>query len=74
MRYDLYHIINGVLSNIPLCCIRFWCQGYTGVNTPHPDPKADKAQYVRCGKCIERGKVNKIREGGPYCRWLLPCE
>jgi hypothetical protein len=70
----LYHWLNGVWSNIPLCCIAYWNAGNTGVSRDKPDPWAgteDAAEYVRCNECVAKHRVNKIRNNGRVCSFLV---
>ena len=65
----LYHWINGVWSNIPLCCIRHWHAG--GRAYSNNDPHSSEVEYVRCPKCIAASRYNKIRKNGRICAFLV---
>ena len=70
-RRSLYHLLNGLWTGIPLCCIRFWLHGNTGSTRKQPDPLVGTAQYVRCDECVKHKRISKIRCNGSICHWLI---
>jgi len=70
-RRKLFHFINGVWTGIPLCCINYWNQGYSGIHRDKPDPNWPEAHYVRCNECAAARRSKKTRSNGVIARWLL---
>ena len=70
-RRKLYHFLNGLWSNIPLCCVRYWCAGYSGVYRDKPDPGWRSTRYVRCNACVASDRSVKLRHNGMIARWLI---
>jgi len=76
MRKQLFHIINGVRSGIPLCCVRFFIveerKGeniaqrihYGRTDKEFAIIDYDEAAYVQCHKCYAKNKIVKIRNNG----------
>jgi hypothetical protein len=69
MRRYLYHLINGVRSGIPLCCVAHWLAGITGLN--NYDPNYMDASYVRCHTCATTRRVVELKNNGCIMRWLI---
>lgn len=56
---DLYHIIFGLHSNIPICCIMEWIKGES-------KPEFNSVWYVRCEECRYENKVVKTHKCSRY--------
>jgi len=69
-REKLYDILNGIWSGIPLCCIKYWYDGNTGLSRDKEDPYRDEARYVRCNRCVSKRRIKQIRHNGDICRFL----
>lgn len=71
-RQMLFHFLNGLWSNIPVCCTIYWCKGFHGLNRDIPDPHYREAHYVRCNRCAaERPPSNRVRINGRIAAWLV---
>ena len=84
-RNALFHFINGINSDIPLCCSFFFARkvmdekchkgGIAYVVTEERDPGSwDKnnhdAPYVQCDKCYENNHVVEINDKDSILWWL----
>ena len=70
-RRILYHFLNGLWSNIPVCCIVYWCRGFHGMYRDFPDPHYREANYVRCNRCATTRRIQKIHANGRIATWLI---
>ena len=66
---DAYDRIEGMYSNIPLCCIREFLNGQTYSELMESLNKKDqkkllKWEYVPCEKCFKNNKINKLKKNG----------
>lgn len=70
-----YHIMYGLHSLIPACCIRFFIDEWDGrdlYRTPEGGLyrralQASRSHYVQCPNCLGRGNVVKIRNCRTEC-------
>lgn len=85
LRIVIFDFINGIWSQIPLCCVIFFCkQVLRGKfyiakevhekrypNIPYGF-SMDKVNYVRCDKCHEKNRIAKINtKNGSILKFLI---
>jgi hypothetical protein len=75
MPSKFHHVVCGVRSNIPECCIKFWLTKWTRM-TPERKrvyrlkSKSHSGQYIPCPKCVAKNRVADIT----HCVGLFaPC-
>ena len=66
---DAFDRIEGMYSNIPLCCIREFISGqtYSGLMetlNKKDQKKLSKWHYVPCEKCFKKNRINKLKMNG----------
>lgn len=75
LREDLYHIINGIYSGIPICCVLFFIRQhrqYDGIAMALNRKRryVERCRYVRCDRCFRAGLVAVIKFNGNVATWL----
>lgn len=85
MKEVIFNLVNGVRSGIPVCCILFFTYhaargkqvalyAYEKRTGKIFDPREiieGEAEYVQCGICAKRNRVEKIRSNGVIMKGLL---
>jgi len=87
MKENIYHLINGLWSGIPLCCITFFVANHAkhegGIAAAKykerynrefeidPEKNISKADYVRCDKCWNKDRLAKVRDNGVIMYWMI---
>ncbi len=80
LRLALFDLVNGVRSQIPICCVLFFVhhilRGEMAVAKVVYDrrglPLSHGPGYVQCQRCFGVQYSVEVRKGGPWCSWLLP--
>lgn len=81
MREKLYHLINGIRSGIPFCCVWFFVnrQDVEGLALKLHYARGgtrgnwikDTCNYVRCDKCFDKKYEVPVKRNGVICEWLM---
>ena len=85
MRELIFNLVNGVRSEIPLCCNLFFsyrvviepnCPVAATVHQERTGTEFDifeisESSYVQCNHCYAKNKIKEIRSNGTILRWLI---
>ena len=75
-RQRTYHIIYGLHSNIPLCCVLFFtffsrrALSAQHMNSVERNRKYMARQYVPCPRCLRTGYTQRLHYCGHSCKPL----
>ncbi len=66
-----FHLINGLWSGIPLCCIRHFVWHECGHEAAARRGSCNNVNYVQCDKCHSSHNSQKIRSNGYLFCFLI---